>query len=412
MADRDVRRLLNQAINLLNNPSQAPQDQAHQAQTPQAQVPQVQVLQAQAPQAQAPQAQAPASNQVPAQTTRVERATQNFRQSFPSLAGVRYSPYRSTTSSTSKATPNRRSSGARFIPSQTWTHDVIVLSKRNASFTPTRNELDELKLGGLGKKRVVFNKNGNHDNFIKKLEDEYPKLITQKGAIEVLRATSGGAGAKAMVSIPLPSGYDVPSIKDSIGSAVLYVRPIQTDLPLDRDNTMSSQSPTVTCIHCSLMVPLHQLKEHQNSINCVFAVAGSSTSASTSQDSSCSSTIKSSTSSISSSSNVQDTSSKSSSSYIQGCSSTSIANTPTGSEAQTSDPLVFIEESVNSSASAPNNSATITHLQEMFPNVPLKTIKEITDRSLTVDSAVESLTLYNDDPKDECISSLPELLDS
>ncbi|KXJ17089.1 hypothetical protein AC249_AIPGENE19115 [Exaiptasia diaphana] len=46
-------------------------------------------------------------------------------------------------------------------------------------------------------------------------------MITQKGAIEVLRATSGGAGVKAMVSIPLPSGHDVPSIKDSIGSAVL-----------------------------------------------------------------------------------------------------------------------------------------------------------------------------------------------
>lgn len=149
------------------------------------------------------------------------------------MYGVRYSPYRRQ-NTTLRSTTSSRITRARFTSSQTWTHDVIALSKKDASFTPSRNKLHELKMGGLGKK-VVFDKNGSLEYFIKKLEDEFPKLKTQKGAIEVLRSTSGGAGTKTIIPIPSTSGYDVPSIKDSIGSAILYVRPIQSKLSLDID---------------------------------------------------------------------------------------------------------------------------------------------------------------------------------
>ena len=73
----------------------------------------------------------------------------------------------------------------------TWTHDVCVLALVNEEIAPNRDRLDQLKCGGLGKKRITFNKDGDHAYFIKKLEEEFPKLHLQQGAIEVLRSSTG-----------------------------------------------------------------------------------------------------------------------------------------------------------------------------------------------------------------------------
>lgn len=98
--------------------------------------------------------------------------------------------------------------------------------------------------------RIAFNKNGDHAYFIKKLEEEFPQLQSQQGAIEVLRSTGGGAGIRPITPIPMGSqGYCIKDLRSSINSAILYVRPLQTDLYLEviQDNR---ESPRITCVHC------------------------------------------------------------------------------------------------------------------------------------------------------------------
>ena len=87
----------------------------------------------------------------------------------------------------------------------------------NEEIAPNRDRLDQLKCGGLGKKRITFNKDGDHAYFIKKLEEEFPKLQLQQGAIEVLRSSTGGSGARPLTPIPLGSqGYCIQELRASL----------------------------------------------------------------------------------------------------------------------------------------------------------------------------------------------------
>lgn len=149
---------------------------------------------------------------------------------------------------------------------------MCVLSNVNESSTPTREHLDDLKCGGLGKKRIVFNKNGDHSHFIKKLEEEFPKLKSQNGAIEVLRSAAGGAGNCPITPIPMGTqGYGIQDLRSSVGSAVLYIKPIQSNLPLDSVMQVTDETPKVTCIHCCKEVSLPDLRGHSQSLECTLA---------------------------------------------------------------------------------------------------------------------------------------------
>ena len=71
---------------------------------------------------------------------------------------------------------------------QTWTHDFVCLSKVNESYTPTQGELTNLRLAGLGKKKIVFkNKFGDHRHIQDSVESYFPRydfilyLFIQKG---------------------------------------------------------------------------------------------------------------------------------------------------------------------------------------------------------------------------------------
>ena len=199
------------------------------------------------------------------------------RRCFPSLGGIRSSPYSAQRPRRGNVAPRR----PFFVPNNTWTHDICVLALVNEEATPNRDRLDQLKSAGLGKKRIAFNKNGDHAYFIKKLEEEFPQLQSQQGAIEVLRSTGGGAGIRPITPIPMGSqGYCIKDLRSSINSAILYVRPLQTDLNLEviQDNR---ESPRVTCVHCGKEVSLPDLRAHSQSIECSLARPCTSTSTST-----------------------------------------------------------------------------------------------------------------------------------
>lgn len=109
------------------------------------------------------------------------------------------------------------------------------------------------------------------------MEEEFPKLQSQQGAIEVLRSSGGEAGVRRIIPIPMGSqGYSIKDLRSSINSALLYVRPLQTDLTLDQVIQDGGETPKVNCIHCGKEVSLPELRVHNQSPECTLARPGTS----------------------------------------------------------------------------------------------------------------------------------------
>jgi hypothetical protein len=95
----------------------------------------------------------------------------------------------------------------------------------------------KLNEANLGRRKVVFpNKNAGHDEVKSILENECPKLKSGGGFL-LLRAVGGGAGQRSLQVIqPGEKGYSIPYLRCTVcvGQAVTYVRPLQTDLNMDK----------------------------------------------------------------------------------------------------------------------------------------------------------------------------------
>lgn len=148
---------------------------------------------------------------------------------------------------------------------ETWTHDFFLLAMSNASITPTFQEANALISAGLGKKRLVFpDKNGDFNHFKEVLEQNFPQF-NQNGAFKVLRADRGGA-SRPLFPIPLPaSGYSIPFLKNCVGSAMIYIRPMQGDLstqPILSNTTAGGATVTTTCINCHHAIAICEIREH------------------------------------------------------------------------------------------------------------------------------------------------------
>lgn len=276
------------------------------------------------------------------------------RRCFPSLGGIRPSPYFMQERS-------RRSSGAArrpfYVPSNTWTHDVCVLALVNDEVAPNRDRLDQLKCCGLGKKRITFEKNGDHAYFIKKLEEEFPKLQSQQGAIEVLRSSGGGAGVRQIIPIPMGSqGYSIKDLRSSINSAILYVRPLQTDLTLDQVIQGGGETPKVNCIHCGKEVLLPELRVHNQSPECTLARPGTSSAVDLTSD------------------QTSDT-----------------EETDAEFGLQVADDVPSAPVPLPTSMMPSQSLGKLAFLQEMFPSVPAETLTAVARTSVTIDDAVDEL---------------------
>ena len=125
----------------------------------------------------------------------------------------------------------RNSPYARFKPKESWTHTFVCLSDMDEVQTPSRERKRVLKEGGLGEKKVVFNnKNGLFQHLKTVLEQEYPLLKDLEGAFEILRS---GGSRRVLEVIPIPAqGYTVQGLKEELGQAIAYVRPLQKCLQL------------------------------------------------------------------------------------------------------------------------------------------------------------------------------------
>ena len=272
---------------------------------------------------------------------------------------------------------SRRSSCAArrpfYVPSNTWTHDVCVLALVNEEVAPNRDRLDRLKCCGLGKKRITFDKNGDLACFIKKLEEEFPKLQSQQGAIEVLRSSAGGAGVRRIIPIPMGSqGYCIKDLRSSINSAILYVRPLQTDLTLDQVIQDGRETPKVNCIHCGKEVSLPELRVHNQSPECTLARPGTSSAVDLISD------------------QTTDTEETDAELGLQ------------AADDMSSSPVPLPASMMPSSLSL----GKLAFLQEMFPSVPAETLTEVARRNVTMDDAVDELVGRSCEPADKALEQV------
>ena len=114
-----------------------------------------------------------------------------------------------------------------FKPKETRTHTFICLCESDQWVVPSREEKVILKEAGLGEKKITFEKYGGYQQLQSSLLKEFPKL-SEGGGFQLLR--SSGA-RRSLDLIPIPTmGYDIPYLKDCLGQAIGYVRPLQKDL--------------------------------------------------------------------------------------------------------------------------------------------------------------------------------------
>ncbi|XP_057307409.1 uncharacterized protein LOC130645437 [Hydractinia symbiolongicarpus] len=134
-----------------------------------------------------------------------QRILQDFNKQFPALnaGGSRYRP---------QAKKPRLSNN--FIK-DTWTHKFCALSYKDTSVSPNTRELMELNQVGLGIEKVVFpSKTGTHAMLLEELTKAYPKLSSQSGGIELLRAESGGINRPLVLIPPRKDGYSISYLKN------------------------------------------------------------------------------------------------------------------------------------------------------------------------------------------------------
>lgn len=124
-----------------------------------------------------------------------------------------------------------QNTGRYFWKRETLTHRFVCLAQKEQISAPSREEKDELRVAGLGEKKVVLNKESNASDVMVELLSVFPKLA-QGGGFEFLR--SGNRLRDLILIMPPPGGYSVPFLKCcGIGQSIIYIRPIQTNLDLD-----------------------------------------------------------------------------------------------------------------------------------------------------------------------------------
>ena len=169
-----------------------------------------------------------------------DRALANFRQLFAPYSNSRMpSPLLSASLGRGRVraltdpAKKRKKSNPRnsFVFKDTWTHEFLCLASHTQNNQPSRADKLALQDAGLGRKTITFGRNDNAHAFVLKIETVYPK-IKAGGGFELLR--SGVSNKELVLITPPSSGYTVPFLRESsgIGQALIYVRPMQSSLPI------------------------------------------------------------------------------------------------------------------------------------------------------------------------------------
>ena len=189
------------------------------------------------------------------------------RTAFPHLYGRRTASQLTLDGTSQGARPKKKAKPyVPFFVKDTWTKEFLVLSSPSDDKTPRADMLQSLQVPGLGKVKVVFkDKNDDFSHLKNTLEEYFPTLKSQNGVFELLRADRGG-NTRPLLSIHMPNtGYTIKYLKEAVpGNAVIYVRPIQSDLDMSAVKKEDGVKVYTQCVNCQEDVPLVEIKEHSD----------------------------------------------------------------------------------------------------------------------------------------------------
>ena len=85
---------------------------------------------------------------------------------------------------------------------------------------------------GLGKRRLVFSKDDNHQQFVEKINKAYPRLA-QWGGFTLHRVATGGYGC--LLTSLNTQWFHVKLLRQKkvSGHGAIYIKPMQQNLSLD-----------------------------------------------------------------------------------------------------------------------------------------------------------------------------------
>lgn len=110
-----------------------------------------------------------------------------------------------------------------------WTHTWVCLANRGEQYNPSADTRAAMQLAGLGEKRfslLDFDPQEIHEELIA----QFPKL-ENTGGYELLRTAAGGVGMLQLIKSP-PNGFTVEYLRAVVGSAKIFIRPLQQDLDM------------------------------------------------------------------------------------------------------------------------------------------------------------------------------------
>ncbi|XP_059375629.1 uncharacterized protein LOC132112055 isoform X2 [Carassius carassius] len=114
-----------------------------------------------------------------------------------------------------------------------------------------------------GGHNAVDSDENNAEDFKNYILTTYPKL-GDCGGFEILK-TSGMTRSRNLVVLPCPNtGYTIKTLKENMGHAVIYVRPMQKDIELSSSVVCESPmlGPMERCLTCEKQFNFNELKVH------------------------------------------------------------------------------------------------------------------------------------------------------
>lgn len=164
---------------------------------------------------------------------------------------------RAVTSRPGPYTTSRVNRRARTATETTWTPTFFCFSKKDA-VTTVKSPAEKVRLSsyGLGHKKVQLLSQDSEQTVYEKLCEAYP-LLKDCGGFELLKCTK----CRNKLEL-LTGGWSVQNLKALGSQGVIYIRPIQRDIPLSNDTVTQRVEITEKCLLCHQNFPITELRGH------------------------------------------------------------------------------------------------------------------------------------------------------
>ncbi len=133
-----------------------------------------------------------------------------------------------------------------------WKHRFVCLAYKDQDKTPTTDfEKDELRRAGLGEKEVVFSSLGlDVDEFKEVLFASFPRL-REGGGYQMLKCLPN---SRKLDLLSMTVHKSPSYLKERVGNARTYLRPIQKDIELPSDDEDDEEQREEVCLKVNVNI--------------------------------------------------------------------------------------------------------------------------------------------------------------